>query len=133
MVSSGERFVFASGFAFLSPIASGGSAPSRKCYGWYHRNTSGEAGLTAARHQQGIGLHKWPEATYLYSLTRQIKPEALANATITSTVTVMLLMTAQKIALFSIAVRRIRRGRSALSRYLVVSASDIPFNTIVCR
>jgi hypothetical protein len=36
MVSSGERFVFASDFAFLSPIASGASAPSRKCYGWYH-------------------------------------------------------------------------------------------------
>jgi hypothetical protein len=36
MVSSGERFVFASDFAFLSPIASGAAAPSRKCNGWYH-------------------------------------------------------------------------------------------------
>jgi len=59
------------------------------------------------------------------------RKKALANATITRSVTAMLPITAQKIARFSMAARRIRRGRSALSRSLTVSSSEIPFRTIV--
>jgi hypothetical protein len=59
------------------------------------------------------------------------REKALANATITKSGTAMLLITAQKIARFSIAARRMRRGRSVLRRFLAVSSSEMAFKMIV--
>ena len=57
--------------------------------------------------------------------------KALTKATITISVIVMLPMMAQKMALLIMVARRIRRGRSALSRDLAASWSAIAFRTIV--